>query len=119
VIRRLEKDDKLETARKVRWFMSRVFAHSVGLGWRDRNPIPDLPKAKHTRKADREGLPGLTDPAAVGALLRAIDGYMVSWRSRRHCVSCRTCSCGPANSGSLSGVKSISRMNAGRFPPRG
>lgn len=62
-----------ETARRVLTFASRVFRHAIATVRATRNPAADLkgalvaPKVKHHA--------AITEPAAVGALLRALDGF--------------------------------------------
>jgi integrase len=62
-----------ETARRLLAFTSRVFRHAVATTRASRNPAADLkgalvaPKVKHHA--------AITEPAGVGALLRAIEGF--------------------------------------------
>lgn len=62
-----------ETARRLLAFASRVFRHAIVTTRASRNPAADLkgalvaPRVKHHA--------AITDPGAVGALLRAIDGF--------------------------------------------
>ena len=72
VIKRYE--GQAETPKKLRSFLNKVCRHAVGLGWCERNPIPDLP-TKAQKKSDRKGRPAITDPIKFGALLRAMDAY--------------------------------------------
>jgi len=61
-----------ETVRKLKYFVSKVMAHSVALGWCDRNIVSSLPRIKSTPTAGR---PAITNPKEVGALIRAVDTY--------------------------------------------
>ncbi len=71
--RKLESEDKLETARRVKAKCGQVFRYAVATGRAERDPTPDLrgalkpPVVKHRA--------ALTDPKAVGQLLRDIDQY--------------------------------------------
>jgi integrase len=73
VLRQLESRGNLEAARQVRSFASRVFRYGVATARCRHDVAADLigalvaPKAKHHA--------AIVDPAEVGALLRAIDGY--------------------------------------------
>ena len=75
VIVELAEAGKMETAKKTRSFLSKVCRHAVGLGWRDRNPIPDLPPLA---KKKAVGRPAITDQDELGKLLRAIDSYDIN-----------------------------------------
>ncbi len=72
-LRRVEARGRYETARRLRSTCGQVFRYAIATGRAERDPSTDLrgaltaPKVKH-RSA-------VTDPAAIGALLRAIDGY--------------------------------------------
>jgi len=72
-LQRVQKRGALETAHRVRASCSDVMRYAVATRRADRDPIVDLkgalPPAKHTHFAS------ITDPAQVGQLLRAIDGY--------------------------------------------
>jgi len=73
VLRRVEARDCLDTAHRAHQNCSQVFRYAVATGQAARDPSSDLrgalppPKRKHYAT--------ITEPAAVGALLRAIDGY--------------------------------------------
>jgi integrase len=62
-----------DTARRAKQRCSRVFRHAIGLGYIERDITEGLrgllepPQVRHR--------PGITDPARLGELLRAIDGY--------------------------------------------
>jgi len=72
-LRRVEKAGNVETAHRARGLAGRVFRYAIASG-----------KAKHDVAADLRGAlepaikrsyPAITDPAEVGALMRAIEGY--------------------------------------------
>jgi integrase len=75
VARKAEKDNSHETAHRIRSRASQVFRYAIAasLGQCERDPTGDLrgalaPKVVRNHSA-------ITEPRAVGALLRAIDGY--------------------------------------------
>jgi integrase len=61
-----------ETARKVRYFCSKVFAHAVAMGWCEKNPVSSLPRLKST---PTKGRPAIIEPKEVGKLMRALENY--------------------------------------------
>jgi integrase len=73
VLKKIETQGLNETARRTKQRCSQVFRHGIGLGNAERDITLDLrgllepPIVTH--------LASITDPVAVGALLRAIDGY--------------------------------------------
>ncbi len=81
VLRRIEDRGALEMAHRVRGLCGEVFRYAVATGRADRDPTSDLrgalPPAKEKHFA------AITDPKAVGPLLRAIDAYegssIVKW----------------------------------------
>lgn len=78
IIRRAEADGSLETAHRIRSRASQVFrfaiAESAKWGNCKRDPAADVRAAVIPRGKVRHH-PGLTEPRAVGGLLRAIDSY--------------------------------------------
>ena len=72
-LRKVEAQDKLETARRMRSFAGRVFRYGVATGRCERNIAADLLGALTTPTVTHRA--AILKPAAVGALLRAIDGY--------------------------------------------
>lgn len=73
VLRRIESRGALETAHRAHQNCSQVFRYAIATGRAERDPSPDLrgslPSVKQTHHA------AITEPKAIGALLRAIDGY--------------------------------------------
>ena len=73
VLKRYERDGNYEKARRLRSFASRVFRYAVSTLRAEHDPCAPLkgalisPKPKHYA--------AITDPAKLGGLLRAIDGY--------------------------------------------
>ena len=73
-LRRIESRGRIESAHRALRDCGRVFAYAISTGRAERNPAADLrgaltPPVKVTHHA------ALTDPKAIGGLLRAIDGY--------------------------------------------
>lgn len=73
VLRRIELTGKIETAHKVKELCGRVFLYGVATGRCKHNIAADLKLALEPRTDNH--YPSIKDPVAVGALLRAIDGY--------------------------------------------
>lgn len=73
VLRRIESRGAYELARRVRQIMGQVFRYAIATGRAERDPAADLrdalPSAKETHHA------AITEPKAVGALMRAIEGF--------------------------------------------
>ncbi len=73
-LRKIEKDGKHETTHRAKQIAGKVMRYAVATGRAERDPTHDLrgalaPVSTRSRAA-------ITDPARVGALLRAIDGYV-------------------------------------------
>jgi integrase len=73
VLRRVEHRGKHETAHRMRATVSRVFRYAIATGRASRDPAADLMGA--LTPVDKTNFAAITDPAKVGALLRAIDAY--------------------------------------------
>ncbi len=73
VLRRIEERGTLETAHRTSQAIGQVFRYAVATGRATRDPTGDLkgalPPSRPTHFA------AITDPSAIGALLRAIDGH--------------------------------------------
>ena len=73
VLRRIEDRGALETAHRAHQNCGQIFRYGIATGRAERDPSPDLrgalPAAKPTHRA------AITEPKAIGELLRAIDGY--------------------------------------------
>jgi integrase len=73
VLRRVEARGRYETARRLRSTCGQVFRYAIATGRAERDPSADLrgaltaPQVKHRA--------AVTEPAAIGAMLRAIEGY--------------------------------------------
>ncbi|HIB8543823.1 TPA: tyrosine-type recombinase/integrase [Stenotrophomonas maltophilia] len=73
VLRRLESQDKIESTQRLRQICGQVFRYAVATGRLDRDPTSALRGALKTAK--NRHYASITEPARVGELLRAIDGY--------------------------------------------
>ncbi|MEO7916457.1 MAG: tyrosine-type recombinase/integrase [Dokdonella sp.] len=73
VLRRVEMRGKLETAQRLKQRIGQVMRYAVATGRAARDPTTDLRGAIESPRAKHYG--AVTDPKAVGALLRAIDSY--------------------------------------------
>lgn len=69
-----------ETAHRALQVCGRVFRFAVASGRAERDPSRDLSGALAPTK--EKHLASITDPAEVGALLRAIDAYEGAWITR-------------------------------------
>ena len=80
VLRRIEKRGAIETAHRVRQHCSQIFRYAVATGRANHDIAHDLigaiPPAKTKHFAS------ITEPKAIGELLRAIDGYQGSYITR-------------------------------------
>jgi integrase len=72
-LRRVEARGRYETARRLRSSCGMVFRLAIATGRADRDPTQDLRGALVTPKAKHRA--AIVEPKAIGALLRAIDGY--------------------------------------------
>ena len=72
-LRKTEGRGKLETAHRARNLIERVFNYAIIGGRADVNPAIALTGAMKSKKKKHHA--AITDPAAIGCLLRAIDGY--------------------------------------------
>ena len=72
-LRRIEERGAVETAHRAHQNCGQIFRYAIATGRAERDPSPDLrgalPSVKQTHHA------AITDPKAIGGLLRAIDGY--------------------------------------------
>jgi len=73
-LRRIEARGTYETAHRVRAVVSRILRYAVATGRAEHDVSADLKGALAPRL--RRNFPAITDPARIGELLRAIDGYI-------------------------------------------
>ncbi|WP_066092672.1 tyrosine-type recombinase/integrase [Xanthomonas massiliensis] len=70
---KMAKAEHNEQAHRVMAAVASVFKYAVATGRAERNPAADLSAALPPRR--KRSFPTITDPKAIGGLLRAIDGY--------------------------------------------
>ncbi|WP_018439732.1 tyrosine-type recombinase/integrase [Trinickia symbiotica] len=75
-LRRIEARGAIETAGRVRWSCSKVFRYAIAAGLAKNDPA-ELLKGALSRPT-MTPFPTITDPVAVGALLRALDGLQAT-----------------------------------------
>jgi len=80
VLRRIAARGADETARRALQDCGRVFRYAIATGRADRDPTRDLAGALAPRTVVH--LPSITEPKAVGALMRAIDDYQGTFITR-------------------------------------
>lgn len=73
-LRRIEAAGNVETARRAKQHVSRVYRFAMAAGKADANPAAGLEEALQARPAAQH-FAAITSPAHLGALLRAIDGF--------------------------------------------
>ncbi|TXH72543.1 MAG: DUF4102 domain-containing protein, partial [Lysobacteraceae bacterium] len=73
VLRKIEATGKLETARRAQVKLGQVFRYALLEGKADADPTASLRGALKSPKVRHHA--SVTDPAAIGALMRAIDGF--------------------------------------------
>jgi integrase len=73
VLRRIEDRGAIETAHRAQQNCSQVFRYAIATGRAERDPSPDLRGA--LVPVLKKHLAAITDPKAVGRLLRAVDAY--------------------------------------------
>ena len=71
VLRKIEKRGRYDTARRARSISGRVFRYAISTNRAERDPSADLAGALIAPKVNHRA--AITEPKAVGALLRAID----------------------------------------------
>lgn len=80
VLRRIESRGALETAHRARATCGQVFRYAVATGRAERDPAADLQGALES--VPKNHLASITDPKAIGELLRAIEGYQGDYATR-------------------------------------
>ena len=72
-LRTIERRGRYETAKRMRSTCGAVFRYAIATARASRDPSADLKDALTSHKAKHHA--SITEPDAIGALLRAIDGY--------------------------------------------
>ena len=80
VLRRVESRGALDTAYRVHQNCGQVFRYALATGRAQPDPSADLRGA--LPPVNRQHSPTITDPKAIGELLRAIDGYSGTYSTR-------------------------------------
>jgi hypothetical protein len=75
VIERIERRGALDIARRMHNAMGRIFRYAVGRGLITRDPSRDITLQDILPPADVRHHASVTEPKAVGGLLRAIEGF--------------------------------------------
>ena len=73
VARRIEERGAIESAHRIMQNCGQVMRYAIATGRADRNPVADLKGALTPAQENHHA--AITDPAGLGGLLRAIDGY--------------------------------------------
>jgi len=79
-MKRIHESGTTETAHRTRNYLSQIFRFAVVSGKAERDPAADVIGA--IPPAEGANFPTITDPARIGELLRAIDGYQGSYVTR-------------------------------------
>jgi len=82
VIERIEQRGSVDIARRVHNYIGRIFRYAVGRGLVARDPSRDIELRDILPPADVQHHASVTDPKAVGGLLRAIDGFTGAFTTR-------------------------------------
>jgi integrase len=80
VLRRIENRGAVETAHRIHQSCGQIFRYAVATGRAERDPSADLKGALPPTRQKHHA--SITDPAKIGELLRAIDGYEGSFITR-------------------------------------
>lgn len=72
-LRKIEARGRMETAHRTKWRAGEIFEYAIATGRAKRNPAADLRKALAPVRSKSRA--AITDPARIGDLLRALDGY--------------------------------------------
>ena len=82
VIERIEQRGAMDIARRVHNYIGRIFRYAVGRGLATRDPSRDIELKDILPPEDVQHHASVTDPKAVGGLLRAIDGFTGAFGTR-------------------------------------
>lgn len=93
VIERIEQRGAVDIAKRVHNSMGRIFRYAVGRSLASRDPSRDIELKDILPPADVQHHASVTDPKAVGGLLRAIDGFTGAFATRCAMQPCCACIC--------------------------
>ncbi|MBI3376595.1 MAG: tyrosine-type recombinase/integrase [Betaproteobacteria bacterium] len=82
VIERIEQRGAVDIARRMHNSMGRIFRYAVGRGLASRDPTRDIEIKDILPPADVQHHASVTDPKAVGGLLRAVNGFTGGFTTR-------------------------------------
>jgi integrase len=82
VIERIEQRGSVDIARRVHNYMGRICRYAVGRGLTTRDPSRDIELKDILPPADVKHHASVTEPKAVGGLLRAIEGFTGAFTTR-------------------------------------
>ena len=82
VIERIEQRGAVDIARRMHNGMGRIFRYAVGRGLANRDPSRDIELKDILPTADVQHHASVTDPKAVGGLLRAVEGFTGAFTTR-------------------------------------
>lgn len=82
IIERIEQRGALDIARRVHNYMGRIFRYAVGRGLASRDPSRDIELRDILPPEDVQHHASVTEPKAVGGLLRAIEGFTGAFTTR-------------------------------------
>ncbi len=74
ILKQVEDGGRVETTRRIKQYISRIFKFGIGLGHCERNPASELPDDIF-QKAIKKNYAHTTDPKVLTQVLRAIEGY--------------------------------------------
>ncbi len=80
-LRRIESRGAVETAHRARGYCEKVFAYAIAHGQAESNPALAI-RGTLKAKAEERHYAAITEPRAVGELLRAIDGFKGQYVTR-------------------------------------
>jgi integrase len=72
-LRRIEERGAVESAHRMRYYFGQIFRYAIATGRAERDVASDLRGALSTPESQHRA--AITDPKAIGALLRAMDDY--------------------------------------------
>lgn len=79
-LRRIEERGAVESAHRMRYYFGQIFRYAIATGRAERDVAADLRGALST--AETQHRAAITDPKAIGALLRAMDDYQGTFVTR-------------------------------------